>query len=162
MQRCSRWPSGSKRARGPNTASKCRLAMLTLHGSTPPISSTSIGCAGGIEQTPKHVSVTMTRRAPGHSQPDPKSLRRRFRFVSSAKSQLGRRRPRKPHRRIVRQSSEILSSPCSPSSTMRILSSAEKCRRVARIRGHDEPEILPSSTHPSVPLHLSDMGHIRN
>src|SRR5258706_6527624 len=70
-----------------------------------------------------------------------------------------------------RQSSAILSSPRRPSSTMRILSSAEKCRRVARriffttsvagsfsgtdfclifapCEGYDEPEILPSSTHP--------------
>src|SRR6266550_105140 len=62
-------------------------------------------------------------------------------------------------------------SPRRPSSTMRILSSAEKCRRVARriffttsvagsfsgtdfclifapCEGYDEPEILPSSTHP--------------
>src|SRR5436190_14301860 len=70
-----------------------------------------------------------------------------------------------------RQSSAILFSPRRPSSTMRILSSAEKCRRVARrmffttwvagsfsgtdfclifapCEGYDEPEILPSSTHP--------------
>src|SRR6202158_6247678 len=67
-----------------------------------------------------------------------------------------------------RQSSAMLSSPRSPSSTTRIFSSAEKCRRVARriffttcsagsfagtdfclifapSKGYDEPEILPSS-----------------
>src|SRR6516225_5525981 len=66
----------------------------------------------------------------------------------------------------------MLSSPRRPSSTIRILSSAEKCRRVARRmflmtwvagsfsgpdfcpifapqEGYDEPEILPSSTHPT-------------
>src|SRR5271165_5309961 len=65
----------------------------------------------------------------------------------------------------------MLSSPRRPSSTIRILSSAEKCRRVARRmsfttcvagpssgtdfclifdprEGYDEPEILPSSTYP--------------
>src|SRR6516165_5962404 len=65
----------------------------------------------------------------------------------------------------------MLSSPRRPSRTMRILSSAEKCRRVARrmsfttcsagafvgpdfclifapSKGYDEPEILPSSTRP--------------
>src|ERR1700733_9437804 len=65
-----------------------------------------------------------------------------------------------------RHSSEMLSSPRRPSSTMRILSSAEKCRRVARRMsliassagalsgpdfclifapcGYDDPEILPT------------------
>src|SRR5258706_15990384 len=80
-----------------------------------------------------------------------------------------------------RQSSAILSSPRRPSSTMRILSSAEKCRRVARrilfttsvagsfsgtdfclifapCEGYDEPEILPSSTHP-ICLMSADGGH---
>src|SRR6266550_2415689 len=72
-------------------------------------------------------------------------------------------------------------SPRRPSSTMRILSSAEKCRRVARriffttsvagsfsgtdfclifapCEGYDEPEILPSSTHP-ICLMSADGGH---
>jgi hypothetical protein len=71
---------------------------------------------------------------------------------------------------VRRQSSATLSSPRRPSSTIRILSSAEKCRRVARRmflttwvagsfsgidfclifapqRRYDEPEILPSSIH---------------
>src|SRR5206468_10369694 len=65
----------------------------------------------------------------------------------------------------------MLSSPRKPVSTMRIFSSAENCRRVARrnllhnllcrffhrpgflshlrsFNGYDGPEILPSSTHP--------------
>src|SRR5215207_10142867 len=76
----------------------------------------------------------------------------------------------------------MLSSPRSPSSTMRILSSAEKCRRVARrisrttcstgsrtgpdfclifapVKGYDEPEILPSSIR-SICLIGADAGHI--
>src|ERR671911_1850854 len=80
-----------------------------------------------------------------------------------------------------RHSSAMLSSPRSPSSTMRILSSAEKCRRVARrmsrtscsagaftgpdfslilapLKGYDEPEILPSSIHP-ICLIGADAGH---
>src|SRR6516225_6921695 len=75
----------------------------------------------------------------------------------------------------------MLSSPRRPSRTMRILSSAEKCRRVARrmsfttcsagalagpdfslifapSKGYDEPEILPSSTHPFC-LTIADAGH---
>src|SRR5580692_6068598 len=75
----------------------------------------------------------------------------------------------------------MLSSPRKPSNTMRILSSAEKCRRVARrilfttsvagsfsgtdfclifapCEGYDEPEILPSSTHP-ICLMSADGGH---
>src|SRR5258706_4235353 len=67
---------------------------------------------------------------------------------------------------------------------MRILSSAEKCRRVARriffttsvagsfsgtdfclifapCEGYDEPEILPSSTHP-ICLMSADGGHTAN
>src|SRR5208282_4483256 len=78
----------------------------------------------------------------------------------------------------------MLSSPRRPSSTMRILSSAEKCRRVARrmffttcvagsfpgtdfclicapSEGYDEPEILPSSTHP-ICLMSADGGHTLN
>src|SRR5919106_4623721 len=80
-----------------------------------------------------------------------------------------------------RQSSAMLSSPRSPSSTMRILSAAEKCRRVARrisfttcsagplagadfclifapLKGYDEPEILPSSTR-QICLIGADAGH---
>src|SRR6476469_2588088 len=71
-----------------------------------------------------------------------------------------------------RQSSAILSSPRSPSRTMRIFSSAEKCRRVARRMsliassagcfsgpnfclifapcGYDDPEILPTRKPPTV------------
>src|SRR6188508_520312 len=75
----------------------------------------------------------------------------------------------------------MLSSPRSPSSTMRILSSAEKCRRVARrisfrtrsagsltgpdfclifapLKGYDEPEILPYSIRKSC-LIAADAGH---
>src|SRR5262245_26937573 len=75
----------------------------------------------------------------------------------------------------------MLSSPRRPSSTVRILSSAEKCRRVARrmffttcvagsfsgtdfclifapCEGYDEPEILPSSTH-QICLTSADGGH---
>src|SRR6188472_1805600 len=75
----------------------------------------------------------------------------------------------------------MLSSPRSPSSTMRILSSAEKCRRVARrisfrtcsagsltgpdfclifapLKGYDEPEILPSSIR-KICLIGADAGH---
>src|SRR6516162_7931607 len=70
-----------------------------------------------------------------------------------------------------RHGSATLASPRRPSRTMQILSSAEKCRRVARrmslttrsagafvgpdfclifapSKGYDEPEILPSSTRP--------------
>src|SRR4029453_19241864 len=77
----------------------------------------------------------------------------------------------------------MLSSPRRPSSTMRILSSAEKCRRVARrmffttcvagsfsgtdfclifapCEGYDEPEILPSSTHP-ICLTSADGGQVK-
>src|SRR6185295_3611791 len=81
-----------------------------------------------------------------------------------------------------RQSSAMLSSPRSPSSTTRILSSAEKCRRVARrmsfttcsagsltgpdfclifapLKGYDEPEILPYSIH-QICLIGADAGHV--
>src|ERR1700733_9823921 len=76
-----------------------------------------------------------------------------------------------------RHSSEMLSSPRRPSSTMRILSSAEKCRRVARRmsliassagalsgpdfllifapRGYDDPEILPKRNPQIVPRALT-------
>src|SRR5450631_1468089 len=74
----------------------------------------------------------------------------------------------------------MLSSPRRPSSTMRIFSSAENCRRVARRmsfttfsagsftgpdfclifapHGYDEPEILPSENHP-ICLTGADVGH---
>src|SRR5450631_3416303 len=74
----------------------------------------------------------------------------------------------------------MLSSPRRPSSTMRIFSSAENCRRVARRmsfttlsagsftgpdfclifapHGYDEPEILPSKNHP-ICLTGADVGH---
>src|ERR1700734_1405924 len=76
-----------------------------------------------------------------------------------------------------RHSSEMLSSPRRPSSTMRILSSAEKCRRVApRMSliassagalsgpdfllifapcGYDDPEILPKRNPQIVPRALT-------
>src|SRR3954470_8931222 len=79
-----------------------------------------------------------------------------------------------------RQSSEMFSSPRSPSSTMRIFSSAEYCRRVWRRMffstcsagglsgpdfcfifapcGYDEPEVLPSGS-PSIGLTGADGGH---
>src|SRR5580692_13018122 len=79
-----------------------------------------------------------------------------------------------------RQSSEMFSSPRSPSSTMRIFSSAEYCRRVRRRMsfstcsagalpgpdfcfifapcGYDEPEILPSGS-PSICLIGADGEH---
>jgi hypothetical protein len=76
----------------------------------------------------------------------------------------------------------MLSSPRKPSSTIRILSSAEKCRQVALrmsfmtcsagvltgmdfclifapFKGYDEPEILPSSIR-SICLIGADTGHI--
>src|SRR3954454_15590565 len=81
-----------------------------------------------------------------------------------------------------RHSSAMLSSPRKPSSTMRILSSAEKWRRVARrmslttasagafagpdfcfifaTQGYDEPEIL-RSRDPSVCLTSADAGQLR-
>src|SRR5215469_13965457 len=78
----------------------------------------------------------------------------------------------------------MLSSPRKPSRTMRIFSSAEKCRRVARrmsfttcsagaladpdfclifapSKGYDEPEVLPSSTHP-VCLTIADAGQLKS
>src|ERR687890_2541912 len=80
-----------------------------------------------------------------------------------------------------RHSSAMLSSPRKPSSTMRIFSSAEKCRRVARRmslttvsagpfagpdvcfifapQGYDEPEIL-RSREPSVCLTGADAGQL--
>src|SRR6202044_896712 len=76
-----------------------------------------------------------------------------------------------------RQSSAMLSSPRSPSRTMRIFSSAEKCRRVARRMsliassagcfsgpdfclifapcGYDDPEILPKRKTPTVSRQLT-------
>src|SRR3970040_1042771 len=80
-----------------------------------------------------------------------------------------------------RHNSAMLSSPRSPSSTMRILSSAEKCRRVARrisfmtcsagaltgtdfclifapSTGYDDPDLLPSSTR-QICLTAADAGH---
>src|SRR3954469_16202260 len=82
-----------------------------------------------------------------------------------------------------RHNSAMLSSPRKPSSTMRILSSAEKWRRVARRMsltrvsaggfagpdvcfifapvGYDEPEIL-RSREPSVCLTSADAGHRRS
>src|SRR3954471_8971343 len=82
-----------------------------------------------------------------------------------------------------RQSSAMLSSPRRPSSTTRIFSSAEKCRRVARrisfttwsagdlagldfclifapSKGYDEPEILPSSIR-RICLIGADAGQVR-
>jgi hypothetical protein len=77
----------------------------------------------------------------------------------------------------------MLSSPRSPSSTMRIFSSAEKCRRVARRMsliassagcssgpdfclifapcGYDDPEIL-SSWKPLIRLNGADAGHFKS
>src|SRR5690606_3346015 len=80
-----------------------------------------------------------------------------------------------------RQSAAIDSSPRSPSSTMRIFSSAPYCLRVARrmslttfsagafrvpdlclifapLKGYDEPEILPSQLSPNC-LIGADAGH---
>src|SRR3990167_11241418 len=80
-----------------------------------------------------------------------------------------------------RHNSAMLSAPRSPSSTMRIVSSAEKGRRVARrisfmtcsagaltgtdfclifapSKGYDDPEILPSSTR-QICLIGADAGH---
>src|SRR3954453_9372900 len=79
-----------------------------------------------------------------------------------------------------RHSSAMLASPRRPSSTMRIFSSAENCRRVARrmsfttasagcftgpdvcfifaLDGYDEPEIL-RSRKPSICLTGADAGH---
>src|SRR6187401_2159540 len=80
-----------------------------------------------------------------------------------------------------RQSSAMLSSPRRPSSTTRIFSSAEECRRIARrisfttwsagdlagldfclifapSKGYDEPEILPSSSR-RICLIGADAGH---
>src|SRR4029078_6169227 len=83
-----------------------------------------------------------------------------------------------------RQSSAMLSSPRRPSSTTRIFSSAEKCRRVARrisfttcsagalagpdfclifapSKGYDEPEILPSSIR-RICLIGADAGQLKS
>src|SRR5277367_6632761 len=79
-----------------------------------------------------------------------------------------------------RHSSEMFSSPRNPSSTIRIFSSAEYCRRVGRRisfstcsagaltgpdfcvifapYGYDEPEILPSES-PSIGLRGADGEH---
>src|SRR5271169_5481256 len=81
-----------------------------------------------------------------------------------------------------RHNSAMLSSPRSPSSTTRIFSSAEKCRRVARRMsliassagcfsgpdfclifapcGYDDPEILPTRKQPAVSKALTADTHV--